>query len=96
MSASRQIGIVGRTGAGKSSLLQALFRVVNLSAGAIEIDGRNIAEMGLQPLRDRLAFVPQDSLLFRGTVRENLWVISFRSSWWEGVLIRDGGSTGTP
>ena len=72
MSASRQIGIVGRTGAGKSSLLQALFRVVNLSAGAIEIDGRNIAEMGLQPLRDHLALVPQDGLLFRGTVRENL------------------------
>ena len=45
---------------------------MNLSAGAIEIDGRNIAEMGLQPLRDRLALVPQDSLLFRGTVRENL------------------------
>ena len=94
MSACRQIGIVGRTGAGKSSLLQALFRVVNLSAGAIEIDGRNIAEMGLQPLRDRLALVSQDSHLFRGTVRENLWVISFHWSWWEGVLIRGGGSTG--
>ena len=94
MSGSRQIGVVGRTGAVKSSLLPALFRVVNLSAGAIEIDGRNIAEMGLQPLRDHLALVPQDGLLFRGTVRENLWVISFRSSWWEAVLISD--STETP
>lgn len=67
-----QIGIVGRTGAGKSSLLQALFRIVNLTSGTIEIDGRNIAQMGLETLRGRLALVPQDSLLFKGTVRENL------------------------
>ena len=66
---------------------------MNLSSGAIEIDGRDIAEMGLQPLRDRLALVPQDSLLFRGTVRENLWVISHRMRWWEGDLIHCG-STG--
>ena len=67
-----KIGIVGRTGAGKSSLLQALFRIVNLDSGAIEIDGKNVAEMGLETLRGRLALVPQDSLLFQGTVRENL------------------------
>lgn len=67
-----QIGIVGRTGAGKSSLLQALFRIVNLTSGTIEIDGINIAQMGLETLRGRLALVPQDSLLFKGTVRENL------------------------
>ncbi|TBU42097.1 multidrug resistance-associated ABC transporter [Dichomitus squalens] len=76
---SEKIGIVGRTGAGKSSLLQALFRVVNLDSGTIEIDGRNIAEMGLQPLRERLALVPQDSLLFRGTVRENLDPLNTRT-----------------
>ncbi len=68
----QQIGIVGRTGAGKSSLLQALFRIVNLTSGTIEIDGKNTAEMGLETLRGRLALVPQDSLLFKGTVRENL------------------------
>ena len=68
----QQIGIVGRTGAGKSSLLQALFRIVDLNRGAIAIDGKNIAEMGLETLRGRLALVPQDSLLFQGTVRENL------------------------
>ena len=60
----QQIGIVGRTGAGKSSLLQALFRVVNLTSGTIEIDGTNIAQVGLETLRGRLALVPQDSLLF--------------------------------
>lgn len=68
----QQIGIVGRTGAGKSSLLQALFRVVNLTSGEIEIDGTNIAQVGLETLRGRLALVPQESLLFKGTVRENL------------------------
>ena len=68
----QQIGIVGRTGTGKSSLLQALFRVVNLTSGEIEIDGTNIAQVGLETLRGRLALVPQESLLFKGTVRENL------------------------
>ncbi|KAH8103346.1 multidrug resistance-associated ABC transporter [Cristinia sonorae] len=67
-----KVGIVGRTGAGKSSLLQALFRVVNLQGGSIVIDGQNIAEIGLATLRSRLALVPQDSTLFLGTLRENL------------------------
>lgn len=68
-----QVGIVGRTGAGKSSLLQALFRIVNVQSGTITIDGRNIADFGLDVLRGRLALVPQDSVLFQGTLRENLW-----------------------
>ncbi|RPD65442.1 multidrug resistance-associated ABC transporter [Lentinus tigrinus ALCF2SS1-7] len=67
-----KVGIVGRTGAGKSSLLQALFRIVNLRNGKIEIDGRNIADIGLDVLRGRLALVPQDSILFQGTLRDNL------------------------
>ncbi|KAI1798260.1 multidrug resistance-associated ABC transporter [Ganoderma leucocontextum] len=74
-----KIGIVGRTGAGKSSLLQALFRIVNLDSGTIEIDGKNIAQMGLEALRRRLALVPQDSLLFQGTVRENLDPLNTRT-----------------
>ncbi|PIL27467.1 ATP-binding cassette transporter [Ganoderma sinense ZZ0214-1] len=74
-----KIGIVGRTGAGKSSLLQALFRIVNLTSGDINIDGKNIAEMGLETLRGRLALVPQDSLLFKGTVRENLDPLNTRT-----------------
>jgi len=67
-----KVGIVGRTGAGKSSLLQALFRMVELKGGSIEIDGQNTHEMGLDILRRQLALVPQDSTLFLGTLRENL------------------------
>lgn len=67
-----KVGIVGRTGAGKSSLLQALFRIVNVSGGAIEIDGYNTHNIGLDTLRGGLALVPQDALLFKGTLRENL------------------------
>ncbi|KAF5370935.1 hypothetical protein D9615_009781 [Tricholomella constricta] len=67
-----KVGIVGRTGAGKSSLLQALFRTVEIQGGKIEIDGQNIRSVGLDVLRGRLALVPQDSTLFLGTLRENL------------------------
>ncbi|KAF8124850.1 hypothetical protein K438DRAFT_2034116 [Mycena galopus ATCC 62051] len=69
-----KVGIVGRTGAGKSSLLQALFRMVELQSGEIDIDGHNIRNVGLDTLRGRLALVPQDSVLFLGTLRENLCV----------------------
>ncbi|KAJ7284389.1 multidrug resistance-associated ABC transporter [Mycena rebaudengoi] len=67
-----KVGVVGRTGAGKSSLLQALFRIVELQSGKIEIDGYNIRNIGLDALRRNLALVPQDSVLFLGTLRDNL------------------------
>lgn len=67
-----KVGIVGRTGAGKSSLALALFRALEAETGKILIDGLDIGQMGLRDLREALTIVPQEPTLFMGTIRSNL------------------------
>ncbi|XP_074657511.1 multidrug resistance-associated protein 1-like [Tubulanus polymorphus] len=70
--AGEKVGLVGRTGAGKSSLALGLFRITESNEGRIHIDGIDITEIGLHKLRSSLTIIPQDPLLFSGTLRYNL------------------------
>ncbi|KAF9988832.1 hypothetical protein BGZ75_008458 [Mortierella antarctica] len=70
--AGHKVGVVGRTGAGKSSLIQALFLLSELDKGQIVLDGINTQDIGTADLRSHIAIIPQDPVLFQGTFRYNL------------------------
>ncbi|KAI6009305.1 ABC protein [Pisolithus marmoratus] len=101
-----KIGIVGRTGAGKSSLMLALYRIVELSGGSIVLDGIDISTLGLKDLRTKISIIPQDPLLFSGTIRSNLdpftqyddaklWDALYRSCLVDPPSVKDEHGNGT-
>ena len=96
-----RVGVCGRTGAGKSSVLVALFRIAPLYQGRIMIDGVDISKIGVHTLRQQLAIIPQDPVLFQGTLRWNLdplkkatdqqlWDVLAEANLKENVEKRDG------
>lgn len=72
VSPGHKVGIVGRTGAGKSTISMALTRIVELEGGKIEIDGVDTSKLNIPDLRSQITMIPQDPIMFLGTLRYNL------------------------
>ena len=85
------MGIVGRTGAGKSTIASALTRIVEVVSGSIEIDGVNIADIDLNSLRDKITVIPQDPTLFTGTLRYNIDPLNLETDETIEALIHKAG-----
>ncbi|KAH7279989.1 hypothetical protein KP509_37G046700 [Ceratopteris richardii] len=83
----QKVGVVGRTGSGKSTLIQVLFRIVEPAGGIITFDEIDITSVGLYDLRSRLGIIPQDPVLFEGTIRTNMDPLAIHTDEeiWEGL-----------
>ena len=68
----QMVGVVGPTGSGKSTVVSLIPRFYDPTSGAVKIDGRDVRDYKLHPLRDEIGYVLQDTVLFRGTIRENI------------------------
>ena len=68
----QNVGVVGRTGSGKSTMIQVMFRIIEPAGGLILFDNTDITSVGLHDLRSRLGIIPQDPVLFEGTIRTNM------------------------
>jgi ATP-binding cassette subfamily C (CFTR/MRP) protein 1 len=68
----KKVGIVGRTGAGKTTLSSALARIVEIEEGTITIDGVSIKQVPIETLREKITIIPQDATMFRGSLRMNI------------------------
>ena len=79
LTSGEKLGVCGRTGAGKSSLASLLLRIIDPSRGSVRLDGVETSKVGLQQLRARLTIVPQDCVMFTGTVSFNLDPWDFHS-----------------
>ena len=79
--AGSKVGIVGRTGSGKSSLAMALFRIAELSGGRVCIDGKDVSSIALQKLRMAVEIIPQCPVILKGTLRTNLDPFGVYTDW---------------
>ena len=68
----QNVGVVGRTGSGKSTMIQVMFRIIEPAGGLILFDNIDITSVGLHDLRSKLGIIPQDPVLFEGTIRTNM------------------------